>query len=120
MRLPEWNEPDNENNKSEKDDDISNDNEDNNGEINETEKHDRASICNDRVVVEVTSCTFQTQNKLEAYSTKCVENNKQAKVLIKFQDNTQLSLSTMLKDTPMVITRAPGNANYSPEFSAKS
>ena len=46
-------------------------------------------------MIELTNI-FQNYDDLEAYATKFVANNKQKKVIVKFQDHTELNLTNMI------------------------
>ena len=46
-------------------------------------------------MIELTS-SFQSCSELEAYAAKYLANKERAKVIIKFEDNTELNLTTML------------------------
>ena len=59
----------------------------------ETQNNDAGN--SSRGIIELTSA-FQSLRELEAYTTKYKAHNKQAKVIIEFQENTELNLTTLL------------------------
>ena len=66
------------------------------GETEEKEtQDDEAGNSSNKGIIESTSA-FQSMKELEAYTTKYMANNKRAKVIFKFQDNTKLNLTTMI------------------------
>ena len=72
------------------------DNENDEGETKETEPKDHDACTSSGGVVELT-CIFQSQNEVETYATKYMaNNNKQAKVIVKLQDNTELNVTKIL------------------------
>ena len=65
-------------------------------EVNEKEKQDdEADSSSDEGMIELKS-KFQNYSNLEAYETKSVANNKQRKVIVRFQDHAELNLTNML------------------------
>ena len=71
------------------------DNDKDEGETNEKEtQNDEADISSDTGMIELTS-VFQNYSGLEAYATKSVTNNKRTKVIVRFQDHTELNLTNM-------------------------
>ena len=71
------------------------DNEKDKGQTKETETQDHDAGTSSDGVIELTS-VFQSFSKLEAYTTKYMENNKRSKIIVKFQDNTKLNLTPWL------------------------
>ena len=72
------------------------DNDKDKSETNEIETSgDEANSSGDKGMIELKS-KFQNYNDLEEYATKSVANNKRMKVIVRFQDHTELNLTSML------------------------
>ena len=72
------------------------DNDKDKGETKETETKDEGGSSSNKGMIELTSA-FQSYSELvEAYATIYAANNKRAKVIVKFQDNTELNLTNIV------------------------